>query len=75
MNSPLTPTQDYVHISHLNTVLGVQGQGIPENESVNTLQLEGCPYLAHTRLTSAEAISHILRASLNIIFEDCVPSY
>jgi hypothetical protein len=75
MNSPLTPTPDYVHISHLNTVLGVQGQGTPENESAGTQQLEGCPYLARTRRTSAEAISHILRASLNIIFEDCVHSY
>lgn len=56
MNSPLTPTPDYVHISHLNNVLGVQGHGIPENESADTKQLEGCPYLAPTRRTSAEAI-------------------
>jgi hypothetical protein len=66
MNSPFTPTPDYVHISHLNTVLGVQGQRIPENESTNTQQLEGCPYLARTERTSAEAISHILRASYYI---------
>jgi len=70
MNSPFIPTRDYVHISHINTVLGVRGQGIPENESVNTQQLEGCPYLARTRRTSAEAIPHILRVSLNIILED-----
>jgi hypothetical protein len=36
MNSPFCPTPNYGHISHLNTVLGVQSQGIPENESVNT---------------------------------------
>jgi hypothetical protein len=35
INSPFSPTPDYVHILHLNTVLGVQGQGIPENENVN----------------------------------------